>query len=483
MMRLVSCVAFMALSACVVADELVLMDIKPVSASSAKFASVNDKHSLHSAIEVEASTYKVLANTVYRFDALRRPHLGKIALRQAITILTETKPKVEELQRDLILLKAITQEIQHTFDTKAFGSFVSEIALIKKDTNDLLKHLNELLEEFDCKFKRKCFDDDLKAAQNALFQKITIMVDIEQKCTMFTQECSEKYKVLQGKFDDFQTEKIRALYTAFDTVCDGKCFPTPKQREQSSKELLEFDTKVKGWVLTMKAKLKKLVENKLNDLNDQFLQDCKDLNNLKISAKKQQLNVPFLNGMVTELGTLLAITNKLHDDFVEVFDLLVFLEDILTDDIFTDCFKRASTMYYLINGFKIQINDCIASTKKQVLVAQAGFNVTIATAQFNKVKETFNKESEALGQSLKVQSCDEVTILSDSFSDYKASLTKSKAGYEFLKNRFLQADVKDCVPVLVQGQVTVGLGELENLELEVEQYLCFFDIFKDVFCH
>ena len=119
---------------------------------------------------------------IYNISIIFLAHLGKIALRQAIDILTETKPKVEALQKDLILLKAITLEIQHSFDTKVFGFFIDKIALTKKHTDHLLKRLDELLAEFECKFKRKCFDDDLKAAQNSLLQKITIMVDIEEEC-------------------------------------------------------------------------------------------------------------------------------------------------------------------------------------------------------------------------------------------------------------------------------------------------------------
>ena len=103
--------------------------------------------------------------------------------------------------------------------------------------------------------------------------------------TAFTKECSEMYKVLQQDFVDFQKERIRALYKSFDAICDDKCFPTEKQREETSKTLLEFDTKVKGWILTVKAKLKKLVEKKLNHLNEYFLDECAILNHLKINAK------------------------------------------------------------------------------------------------------------------------------------------------------------------------------------------------------
>lgn len=139
------------------------------------------------------------------------------------------------------------------------------------------------------------------------FEKKLKMISIwawSSFCTFFfpefTKECSDRYKELQGKFEDFQKEKISALYTAFDTVCDGECFPTPKQREQSSKDLLEFDTRVKGWILTMKAKLKKLVEHKLDHLNEQFLQDCKDLNNLKISAKSKYATHPKKQSLESE---------------------------------------------------------------------------------------------------------------------------------------------------------------------------------------
>lgn len=103
--------------------------------------------------------------------------------------------------------------------------------------------------------------------------------------TVFNKECSELYKELQQDFVHFQKDRVRALYKTFDSICDHNCFPTEKQREEASKVLLEFDTKVKGWILTVKAKLKKLVERKLNHLNEDFLDECGIINTLKIQAK------------------------------------------------------------------------------------------------------------------------------------------------------------------------------------------------------
>lgn len=96
------------------------------------------------------------------------------------------------------------------------------------------------------------------------------------------------YKQLQQDFAAFQKDRVRALYKSFDAICDEGCFSTNKQRELTSKSLLEFDTKVKGWALTVKAKLKKLVESKLRHLNEHFLDECDILNTLKIRVKGKQ---------------------------------------------------------------------------------------------------------------------------------------------------------------------------------------------------
>lgn len=95
----------------------------------------------------------------------------------------------------------------------------------------------------------------------------------------------------------------------------------------------------------------------------------------------------------------MKVTNRLHSEFIDVFELLVFLEDVFTDEIFKDCFDRASTMYYLLHGFKQQVEDCISSTNKTVLVTNATNNVTNAEAYFNNAVLVFHKEQKILQNS------------------------------------------------------------------------------------
>jgi len=101
----------------------------------------------------------------------------------------------------------------------------------------------------------------------------------------FTKECADKYKVVRKKFAEFDTDRVKPLYTTLDAVCNSQCFVSDKQRVELNKDLLELDTRTKGWVLTIKSKLKKLVEKKLLELNEVFVERCHELNTLKIAAK------------------------------------------------------------------------------------------------------------------------------------------------------------------------------------------------------
>ena len=101
----------------------------------------------------------------------------------------------------------------------------------------------------------------------------------------FTKDCADKYKVVRKKFAEFDTDRVNPLYATLDAVCDSECFISPKQRTELNKDLLELDTRTKGWVLTIKAKLKHLVEDKLQELNEVFVERCHELNTLKIATK------------------------------------------------------------------------------------------------------------------------------------------------------------------------------------------------------
>ena len=107
---------------------------------------------------------------------------GKIELKNSIDVLIATKPKLEKLIMDLVLLKSKTLEIANSLLHEDFSAFIDRIALLTKDARHLLAHLMSLQKEFDCKFKQVCYDDDLKIAMNTLLQKITKIGDVEHHC-------------------------------------------------------------------------------------------------------------------------------------------------------------------------------------------------------------------------------------------------------------------------------------------------------------
>ena len=84
---------------------------------------------------------------------------------------------------DLVLLKSKTLELgAKVISHEHFGAFIDRIAYLNQRTTHELEHLEVLRGDFNCKFMRVCYGDDLLAAKNTLLQKITKIGDIEHHC-------------------------------------------------------------------------------------------------------------------------------------------------------------------------------------------------------------------------------------------------------------------------------------------------------------
>jgi hypothetical protein len=109
-------------------------------------------------------------------------------------------------------------------------------------------------------------------------------------------------------------------------------------------------------------------------------------------------DVSFIQNTIQTLNTTsLEQTDKLLADFLDVYELLLHLADLLLDDeLFTECYKHASTMFYLFNGFKQQINDCVKELSKTVIVSKFRADLDAATAKFNTISTKFHAEEALL---------------------------------------------------------------------------------------
>ena len=110
---------------------------------------------------------------------------GKIELRSIIDTLNATKPKLEMLIMDLVLLKSKTLELKskNVLPHDYFVAFIDSIASYKQKATHEQVHLEDMRGIFNCKFMRVCYEDDLKTARNTLLQKITKIGDVEKHCT------------------------------------------------------------------------------------------------------------------------------------------------------------------------------------------------------------------------------------------------------------------------------------------------------------
>lgn len=83
---------------------------------------------------------------------------------------------------DLVLLKSKTLELGVKALEDHFGAFIDRIAFLNQRTTHELEHLEVLRGDFNCKFMRVCYADDLLAAKNTLLQKITKIGEVEHHC-------------------------------------------------------------------------------------------------------------------------------------------------------------------------------------------------------------------------------------------------------------------------------------------------------------
>ena len=69
-------------------------------------------------------------------------------------------------------------------------------------------------------------------------------------------------------------------------------------------------------------------------------------------------------------------------DFLEAYEVLLHLKESVEDDEFNKCFDKASELYYVVTGFKIQLQECIDDLTKNIAVQTF-------TTDLNDLKELF----------------------------------------------------------------------------------------------
>jgi len=89
-----------------------------------------------------------------------------------------------------------------------------------------------------------------------------------------------------------------------------------------------------------------------------------------------------LTAVKAEVEGFQTKAEHITNDFLEVYDILLHLKHIVSDDDFNKCFDKASELFYVVTGFKMQLEECITDLAKKILVVQF-------ETMFNSVKANF----------------------------------------------------------------------------------------------
>lgn len=108
--------------------------------------------------------------------------LGKLQMKTIIDDLTNANAHLAQILLDLVKIKAKAHHLEGLLSHNDYSVIIEKLAKLEKDALHLQKHTTDLIAEFDCKFKRRCFEDDFKTAKNTLWQKIGLISDVEHGC-------------------------------------------------------------------------------------------------------------------------------------------------------------------------------------------------------------------------------------------------------------------------------------------------------------
>jgi len=101
----------------------------------------------------------------------------------------------------------------------------------------------------------------------------------------FTKTCVHSYKAILETFEDYQTNHIEHIRGQLKSLKQTGCKSTKKSRKAMAKQVKELEKRVEGWVLTVKSKLKNLIEKEMTRLNQDSQFNCERLNELRIATK------------------------------------------------------------------------------------------------------------------------------------------------------------------------------------------------------
>ena len=101
----------------------------------------------------------------------------------------------------------------------------------------------------------------------------------------FTEDCVKSYKTILGTFEDYETNHIENIRKQLKSLKQAGCKSSKKSRKAMGKQVKALEKRVKGWVSTVKSKLKKLIENRMTRLSQESHFNCERLNELRIASK------------------------------------------------------------------------------------------------------------------------------------------------------------------------------------------------------
>jgi len=101
----------------------------------------------------------------------------------------------------------------------------------------------------------------------------------------FTHECATTFKETKAEFEDITTVNLQALRHLLKEIEANDCFFHPSQKSSFNAKINQLEGTISVWVNDITLRLKVLVEEQINVLDDSFQQICEKLNAEKIKAK------------------------------------------------------------------------------------------------------------------------------------------------------------------------------------------------------
>ncbi|XP_066932323.1 uncharacterized protein [Clytia hemisphaerica] len=485
-----------------------------------KFMDVVDGDTLEGEIEIQRGLFGGLQNSIKSVKDVQHDPLSKDDLTMEVQILIDARDGVpateddvavaglKELKTCIILLKAKAISLESEISHNTWKRLLGLINDLEAEIHDELDYLLEFIHSMDCKLKRTCFNDLHDTSKTLLHKEIQKVGIIGDTCSKFTNECAEKFKAAKMGFTDFMENNIVELKSQLKDIVQLDCLTHASQKKFLQNKIENLEQHALQWIHQLTATLKHLIAFEIDTLSSDFKKTCDKVNTQRLAFKDNKGTTGELNDLVgikTALGGLSTDAMMITNRFLIAYDVLLHLKGLVDDKEFNTCYDKASELYYLVQGFKLQIDELLASvTKRDVLVMfETKINDFIGVSSddtapatgFTKAKEDFMTNLLDLKQNGGIKAMCEappvtgpmgINNLADLFESIfeknENALTDEKTEIESIQSTDLPLLLNCPEFAEKSAQVQALVDEVTKFLKNAEQSKCFAGVFSTNLC-